>query len=238
MYRYETHLHTLPASACAKRTVRQNLEFYRSVGYDGVFITNHFLDGNFCERKNTELSYAEKIGIYFADYEEGLRLANEIGIRVFLGLEITYKGTDFLIYGLQKDWFLAHPEIMEMKKSEELPFLMSEGALVVHAHPFREAGYIDHIRLYPRGIQGVEVLNACRTEFENRMAEQYAASYGFCRTAGSDNHTGEGRKLLAGMEWDTPLRDEADFIARVKAGTGHIFTIDRSEEVAKAAAGN
>lgn len=231
MYRYETHLHTSPASACAKRTVRQNLEFYRSIGYDGVFITNHFLDGNFVERRNTELSYREKIEIYFSDYEQGVEIGKEIGIRVFPGAELSHKGTDFLIYGLEKEWYLEHPEIMEMEKSKELPFLMSEGALVIQAHPYREAAYIDHIRLYPRAVHGVEVLNACRTEFENRMAEQYAQAYGLCRTAGTDNHTAESRCLLAGMEWETPLRDVADFIERVKAGTGHIFTIDRSAEV-------
>jgi methylenetetrahydrofolate dehydrogenase (NADP+)/methenyltetrahydrofolate cyclohydrolase len=45
MYRYETHMHTLPVSRCARYNVRENLEFYKSLGYDGIFITNHFLDG-------------------------------------------------------------------------------------------------------------------------------------------------------------------------------------------------
>ena len=231
MYRYETHLHTSPVSACAKKTVRENLEFYRSIGYDGVFITNHFLDGNSMDRKNTEMPYEEKIFRYFTDYEDGVRIGKEIGIRVFFGAELSYKGTDFLIYGLQKDWFLKHPEIMDMKKSEELPFLMSEGALVIHAHPYREDFYIDHIRLYPRCVEGVEVLNANRTPLENRLAEQYADAYGLCRTAGSDNHRGADQKLLAGMESQTPLLDEADFISRVRAGTMRIFTVDRSDEL-------
>ena len=46
IYRYETHLHTSPVSKCGKVSVRENLEFYKELGYDGVFITNHFLDGN------------------------------------------------------------------------------------------------------------------------------------------------------------------------------------------------
>ena len=45
---------------------------------------------------------------------------------------------DFLVYGLSKEWYLSHPEIMEMKKSEELKYLMENGALVIHAHPYRE----------------------------------------------------------------------------------------------------
>ena len=43
---YETHLHTLPVSRCGHYSVRENLEFYKSLGYEGVFITNHFIDGN------------------------------------------------------------------------------------------------------------------------------------------------------------------------------------------------
>ena len=45
MYKYETHLHTYPVSKCASAGVRESLEYYKKLGYDGVFITNHFLDG-------------------------------------------------------------------------------------------------------------------------------------------------------------------------------------------------
>ena len=42
---------------------------------------------------------------------------------------MSYKGTDFLVYGLDKEWYLKHPEIQDMKKSEELPFLTANGRL-------------------------------------------------------------------------------------------------------------
>lgn len=226
MYRYETHLHTSPVSLCAKKTVRENLEFYKSLGYDGVFITNHFLDGNFFERNNTVLSYQDKVKLYNSDYESGVKIGEEIGIRVFYGTEISYKGTDFLVYGLEPEWWLKHAEIMDMKKSEELKFLMSVGALVIQAHPFREAAYIDHIRLFPRSVHGVEVFNACRTELENSMAEHYARQYGLCRFAGTDNHHGSEQKILAGMESKTPIKDVTDFINRVKSGDMRIFIND------------
>ena len=221
MYRYETHLHTAPVSKCARTGVRETLEFYKSAGFAGVFITNHFLDGNIS--MDTSNSYEERLRFFFSDVEEGKRLAEEIGIAVFGGLEISYKGTDFLVYGLDEAWFLAHPQIMEMKKSEQLPFFMENGALVIHAHPFREAGYIDHIRLFPRCVHGVEIFNANRTELENDMARIYAAQYGLLATAGSDNHHAGVQKLLGGIQFETPLRDEADFAARIKAGEGELF---------------
>ena len=225
MYRYETHLHTYPVSRCAKRTVRENLEFYKSLGYDGIFITNHFLDGNI----NIEYDrpYEEKIDFYCSDYEEGLRLSAEIGIKVFFGVEMSYKGTDFLVYGLDKGWYLAHPEIMDMKRSELLAYLQSHGALVIQAHPYREANYIDHIRLFPRQVHGIEILNASRPDFENNMAAYYAEYYGLIPFAGSDNHSGAKQKRLGGMESDRPIADEADFIAEVLAGGMKVFSLDR-----------
>ncbi|MGN0179942.1 MAG: hypothetical protein ACI4DY_11015, partial [Monoglobaceae bacterium] len=120
MYKYETHMHTSPVSRCAKAGVRESLEFYKSLGYDGVFITNHFLDGN--ANLDHSLPYKEKIDIYFSDYENGVKIGAEIGIKVFFGVEMSYKGTDFLVYGLDKEWFLSHPQIMDMKKSKELPY--------------------------------------------------------------------------------------------------------------------
>ena len=225
MYKYETHLHTSPVSKCARANVRETLEFYKSLGYEGVFLTNHFLDGNINVDRN--LPYEERIEFYFSDYEEALALSDEIGIKVFLGVEISYAGTDFLIYGLDKQWFLDNPQIMEMKKSEELKYMMECGALVIHAHPYREDSYIDHIRLYPRCVHGVEVINANRKELENRMAKLYAENYGLLEIAGSDNHHAAIQKELAGIITDSPLEDERDFINRVMNGETKVFAVTR-----------
>lgn len=228
MYRYETHLHTLPVSKCARAGVRENLEFYKSLGYAGVFITNHFLDGNI--NIDRTLPYEERIRFYFSDYEAGVKIGQEIGLPVFCGVEMSYGGTDFLIYGLDKDWFLAHPEIEGMKKSEELKFLISHGALVIQAHPYREASYIDHIRLYPRCVHGVEVYNAsCKDPLVNEMAELYAKNYGLLPFAGSDNHRGESCRRLGGMESHTPVLNEADFIAKFFSGELTPFRKDLDE---------
>lgn len=221
MYRYETHLHTSPVSHCARVGVRENLEYYKSLGYDGVFVTNHFIDGNISIKRDRP--YEEKIEFYFSDYELAKSLEEEVGIRVFLGIEVSYGGTDFLVYGLDKQWFLDHPEIVDMKKRQELDLFISQGALVIQAHPFREDRHIDHIRLFPRNIHGVEIINACRPEFENTLAKQYADNYGLLYFAGTDNHVGAAKRDLAGMEAETPIADERDFIERVKSGKMQIF---------------
>lgn len=221
MYRYETHLHTYPVSKCAKSTVRENLELYKKLGYSGVFITNHFIDGNINIDKKRP--YEELMDFYFSDYEEALKIGKELGIAVFAGIESSFGGTDFLIYGLEKTWFLAHPEIVDMKKSEQLRFYMENGALVIQAHPFHEASYIDHIRLFPRCVHGVEIYNACRSQFANDLAEAYAKAYGLIPFAGTDIHNAATRSAFGGMETDSPIEDEQDFIHRVLNGQAHPF---------------
>lgn len=228
MFRYETHCHTAPVSACGQATVRETLEFYKNMGYDGVFITNHFLDGNI--RIDWHTPVEEKLDFYFSDYEEAARLSSEIGIKVFLGVEMSYGGTDFLVYGLDKAWWCEHKDILNERKSRQLPYFMQEGALVVQAHPFREAGYIDHIRLFPRGVEGVEVMNADRTEFENHMANVYADEYGFLKTAGSDNHWASGAKRLAGLECEEAVESVEDFIKKLREGKMSIFTIENVKD--------
>ncbi|MGM9551330.1 MAG: histidinol phosphatase [Clostridia bacterium] len=226
MYRYETHLHTYPVSACGKVSVKENLDFYKEMGYDGIFITNHFLDGNINIDWNTPVE--EKLDFYFSDFEEAEKYGKKINLKVFCGIEMSYGGTDFLVYGLDKEWWLNHTDVLNERKSRQLPYLMSQGALVVQAHPFREANYIDHIRLFPRGVEGVEVFNADRTDFENKMAKIYAEEYGFLQTAGSDNHWGKDAKRLAGLECEEPVEDVSDFIKKLRDGKMKIFVIDRA----------
>ena len=227
-YLYETHLHTFPVSKCARVGVREVVEFYKKLGYDGIFITNHFLDGNI--NIDRSLPYEERISFFFSDYEEGRRIGEELGIRVFCGVEMSHGGTDFLVYGLGKEWFLAHPEIEGMDKRAQLSLMMDDGALVVQAHPFREANYIACIRLFPRHVHGVETYNGCRTDFENKMAQEYAKNYGLLPFAGSDNHRGDGQKTLGGMRSDTPIVDEADFVKRVKSGEMEMFRLSNGSD--------
>ena len=210
------------------------MSFYKQLGYDGVFITNHFLDGNICHEIK-DRPYEEQVRFYFSDYEKGAEYGRRIGMKVFSGVELSYKGTDFLIYGLDKEWYLTHPEIMGMKKSEELSFLMEAGAFVVQAHPYREEYYIDHVRLFPRSVHAAEIINSSQKEYMNEMAAIYAERYGLYVTAGSDNHWAGGifkilrerglPPVIAGMESEIPLENEKDYMPLLFAGKIKPFTL-------------
>ena len=105
----------------------------------------------------------------------------------------------------------AQRKLNEIKQNR---YLAEAGALVIQAHPFREAAYIDHIRLFPRQVYGVETYNACRTPFENDMAALYAKHYGLPAFSGTDNHVAGKQQRLGGMKSETPVTDEQDFIKR------------------------
>ena len=228
MYKYETHLHSAPVSKCGRYSVRTNMEFYKSIGYDGIFLTNHFLDANIGGDRS--LPYEDQINFFFTDIEEGEKVGKELGFKFFWGVETSYLGTDFLIYGLSKEWYLAHPEIMTMRRTDVLTMMANDGALIVHAHPYREASYIEHIRLFPRHVHAVEIINCGNKDFQNELARVYADAYGLPHSAGSDNHNAGHAKWLAGVEFDTPIEDIDDFIRRVKAGEAKCFEIKLEEK--------
>ncbi len=240
IYKYETHCHTAPVSKCGKASAEETVRFYKQMGYDGIFISNHFLDGNI-NPDVWELPYSEQIDYYFSDFDKGAAYGAEIGLKVFPAVELSYKGTDFLIYGLEKEWYRAHPEILNMKKTEELAFMMKAGAFVIQAHPYREEHYIDHIRLFPRSVHGVEVINSGQKWESNLITPAYAKHYGLLETCGSDNHWGSGvfdkfrergyRPEMAGMSSEIEINSVSDFIGQVRNGMMHMFLMDEDGTV-------
>lgn len=229
MYRYETHLHTSIGSACSSFSPEEIVEKYTRLGYAGVFVTDHFFN-NSSNRVPESLPWQERVKAFMQGCRAVKAAAEGTGLDVFFGFEYSYRGTDFLVYGLEEDWLISHPEVMEIKTSEFCEFVRKEGALVVQAHPYREAFYIDHIRLFPSNVDGMEVVNACRDERTNRLAGVLADEYGLIKFAGSDIH-GKGQKALAGMEFETKIASGKEFAARVLRGEGTYFVMADKETI-------
>lgn len=221
MYKYETHLHTDIVSACSRFKPEEIVQKYTRLGYCGLFVTDHFLNGNTTVAQG--LPWRERIERYAEGYR-AVKRAAEGKLDVFFGLESSYKGTDFLVYGLDEGWLIAHPEMMDLRVSALCPYLRREGALVVQAHPYREADYIDHIRLFPSEVDGLEIVNACNTERANSLAKTLAGAYGLREFAGSDIHHA-GQKELAGVEFEEKIKTERDFADRIRRGEGVVFTL-------------
>ena len=99
-----------------------------------------------------------------------------------------------------------------------MPFFRSEGAAVIHAHPFREADYIEEIRLYPELVDAVEAYNFTNQHEWNAKAIAYAKGYNLPMTAGSDCHHIDG--MGAGIILDETPDSIDDLVRIIKSGKG------------------
>ncbi len=227
MYLYELHTHTAECSKCASICAEDLVKFYHEQGFDGICITDHFLNGNTTIPQC--YSYKERIKRFTTGYNRAKEMGDQLGIQVFFGWEYGHGGMDLLTYGLDIDWLLDNPHIMDISIGEYCNLVRDSGGYIVHAHPFREASYIDHIRLFPRHVDAVEAFNARRSDFENDMAKHYARSYDLPMMAGSDNHWGHQPRLGA-MAFNKKQTDITELIKNIIDGKGKIKNIPLEDE--------
>lgn len=221
-YLYETHLHTSEASACSHATGVEMARAYQAAGYAGIIITDHFFYGN--TAVDRRLPWEQWVNEFCRGYERAKEEGDKIGLQVFFGWESCYQGTEFLIYGLDKEWLLAHPEICDATIEEQFRLVNEGGGIVSHAHPFREESYIPEVRLFPEYVDAVEAVNATHTSpaslghknpLFNEKAIAYAKEHSLPMTGGSDQHT--TTMIGGGMLFERKLKDIHDFCKGVLA---------------------
>lgn len=226
-YLYETHLHTAESSACAVSRGVQMAKACKEYGYAGIFVTDHNWGGNTAVDKS--LPWEEWVDKFEQGYLQAAEEGKKHGLDVFFGYEAGYDGTEFLIYGVDAAWLKAHPQIRTATVEEQYRLVHDAGGLVIHAHPFREAGYIPKLRLYPECVDGVEGVNATHSNsksgahndvlFDER-AIAYANEHGLPMTAGSDMHAtnlyGGGvafkRRILSGKDYAQAILGGEDYV--------------------------
>ena len=120
LYKIETHMHTSQGSACAVSTGEEMARAHKAAGYDAIIITDHFFGGNTTVPR--DLPWERRIDLYCAGYDEARRVGEEIGLKVFFGLEWAWQGTEYLTYGIGREWLKAHPEML----AESIPLFRLE----------------------------------------------------------------------------------------------------------------
>ena len=217
LYKYETHMHTLEASACGHSTAAAMADKYKAEGYTGIFVTDHFFNGNTCVPR--DLPWEERVELYCKGYEHAKARGDEIGLDVFFGFEYGDGGSDFLVYGLDKQWLLDNDDILDMELTHFLEYARYCGGFVVHAHPFRDYEYIRKTVHCPHFVDAVEVINASHLYPEfNERAKLYAQWYDLPVTAGSDAHNTTDRWFAGGVVSKTPFHTISDYAEAVKNG--------------------
>ncbi len=213
-YRYETHLHTCQGSGCGRSTGAEHARYYKEMGYQGIIVTDHFFGGN--TAVPGDLPWKERIDWFCSGYEDALSEGQKIGLDVFFGWEQGYDGDEYLVYGLDKQWLLDHPEVENWTRREQLEGVHRAGGCVIQAHPFRDRAYIPKILLARQFCDGIEVANSGNEPYNDACAMAYAREYGFVTTAGSDNHLSPARTLM-GIALAEKLGSMQEFAALVRS---------------------
>ncbi len=220
LFRYETHLHTSEASACAIFSAKEHVRYYKAAGYDGIVVTDHFFNGNTCIPAG--LPWEERVDLFCRGYENAKAEGDKLGLKVFFGWEANFAATEFLVYGLDKAWLLNHPEVLSWPVEEHYRRIHEAGGFVVHAHPYRIRPYIKEIRLFPKLVDAVEAVNlGNHNDTFDRQALVYARKHKLPVTAGTDAHGNE--RLHSGMAFSYEIENIQDFIEGIRAGKGELL---------------
>jgi len=190
-YLYETHLHTVFSSACGRSKGSEYIGLYQDLGYSGIIVTDHFYNGHTAVPRR--LPWKEWVKQFCRGYEEARNEGERRGFDVFFGWEETFdECDDYLVYGLDRDWLLEHPEARKWTRGEQYRAVREAGGCVVQAHPFRQHYWIKRVVLSGGCVDAVEAANMGNAERSyDALAMRYARKLGLPATAGSDIHTVE-----------------------------------------------
>jgi hypothetical protein len=153
-----------------------------------MIVTDHFYNGNTAVSR--DLPWKEWVKQFCRGYEEARNEGDRLGFDVFFGWEETFdKCDDYLVYGLDREWLLEHPEVRNWTRGEQYRAVKAAGGCVVQAHPFRQEKRIRRIILSTGCVDGVEAANAGNAKQSyDALALRYVKKIGLPYTAGSDIH--------------------------------------------------
>lgn len=189
MFRYELHMHSREASACARSSIHDMIRRYVQLGFSGAVLTNHFTGGNTAVDRS--LPWEELIRAYAQPYYDGLETARALDFDLLFGVEQGYgKGKEFLVYGVEPEFLTARPWLRDAAPAEWAEAVHEAGGFFAYAHPFRQRFYIEDPREMPdmSFADGVEVFNRCNLPEDNAEALRVFGRSGTVLLAGSDTH--------------------------------------------------
>ena len=216
----QLHIHSSESSRCGVDGAEKMVEQCKRLGYDMIVMTDHFLNAN-----TTAPMYArweEKVKWQTLGYKLAKAEGDRIGVRVLLGWEAFTGGPEYLTYGLDEEFLLDNPGMVDMREDEYLKFVRSAGAFVTHAHPYRQAYYISPFKPDASKVDAIEVYNGVNREPSwNAKAYRLAQDSGKIMLAGSDAHRVEHANRGA-VCLPEPVGDMGELIAALRSGQARV----------------
>ncbi|SEL12202.1 MULTISPECIES: PHP domain-containing protein [unclassified Butyrivibrio] len=216
-YLYETHLHTMEASACSITPAGDYIEYMMDLGYSGLIVTDHFFNGNSCIPR--VLPWENRVEQYCSGYEHALDAADGLDFTVMFGIEFNFEGDEYLLYGVDKNWLLENEDIMEKSRKEVYDLVHQAGGIMIQAHPYRERGYLSAIHLTPSVCDGAEIYNSNNPDWQNALGYLFAKEHNFLMSAGSDIHSFPQLSMGA-MSFPYKINNIDEYVKAFMAGDG------------------
>lgn len=212
-YKYDTHIHSLEASACGKDKICEMVKSYHKAGYTGFIVTDHFIHGNTSVPR--ELPWKERMKMYYDVYLQAKEEGDKLDFDVFFGVEHYYeKAREILVYGIDLDFLLSHPELEKADIDTFAQIVHDRGGILVHAHPYRQRNHI------PSDFQaridlcdGIEVYNAHDPWEYNKPALDDALKLNKLPFSGGDMHRIDDPTIgSAGIVLDRRAKSMSEFL--------------------------
>ncbi len=220
-YKIELHAHTKPASPCSDMTPKRLVKAYKELDFDGVVITNHFID--FLLKSDNPNKVSDT---YLKDYYETKNAAEKHNLKVYLGMEVRFpeNHNDYLVYGVDESDI---KEVFSYIHSDFITFykgFKNDKNVILQAHPFRDGMVLQD----PQYLDGIEVFNIHpnhngRVALANRYANEHPH---FIKTCGTDFHH-EGHQGLGATLIKT-LPEDSFGLAQILKSKDYIFNISGS----------
>lgn len=221
-YRIELHAHTFPASGCSQISPKEMVNTYKSLGFDAIVITNHFI----FEHDNREKT--QYIEDFIKNFEETKEYGEKEGLKVYLGAEIrfTENHNDYLVYGIERKMLYEIYDLLpfgieNFRKQYKMP-----NSVFIQAHPHRSGIKVVDADL----LDGIEAFNMHPGHnASSGLTSLYAKENGLTLiTAGSDfHHPNKQHEGLAALRTNI-LPNDSFSLAKILKEQDYLLEISRN----------
>ncbi|MBQ2775096.1 MAG: PHP domain-containing protein [Clostridia bacterium] len=211
-YLFEMHAHTSQSSTCGEKTAEDVVDIFKSLGYDGIVITDHMNQSTINKAGN--VSWKEKVDHFLNGYRTAKKLETK-NFKVLLGMEIrfTENDNDYLVYGIDEEFIYSHEDLNLIPNMKTFRKIADKnGFIVFQAHPFR----LGMTTVNPKLLDGVEVYNAHPNHnSSNDIANAWANKYSLRKTSGSDYHGPIGEHP-GGLYFEEKIESEQQLVSALR----------------------
>ena len=112
-YKYELHVHTSECDRYALLSARELVHLYKEAGYDGMVITDHYIEyfyKNWFPDELEGLTHEQQVTRWLKGFRTAKEEGDKIGFVVLPGAEVRFNGypNDYLIYGIRDDFRIGY----------------------------------------------------------------------------------------------------------------------------------